>query len=178
VKRLAPRRSVDSRISTSGDFIVVPLHVAHLPGRDMTAQRTNASTWVSTKAGAHLRGRRKQDTAPELLLRSVLHAQGLRFRLHRRITTGCTPDIVLPRFRVAVFVDGCFWHGCPTHGRSSFSGPNTDLWTEKMRRNKERDKRSTQLATDAGWTVVRVWECEVVDDRQAAATSVTSKCMR
>ena len=121
-----------------------------------------AEQWVSTRAGSHLAGRRKESTAPEVLLRKAVHAAGGRFRLHPRIAKGCTPDFVLPKRRVAVFVDGCFWHGCPEHGRSTpWTGPNAALWTEKMRRNAERDRRSTQLAEDKGWLVVRVWECQV-----------------
>lgn len=116
---------------------------------------------MSTDAGSHLRGRGKRHTEPELLLRRALHALGGRFRLHRQLAKGCTPDLVLPGRRVAVFVDGDFWHGCPRHGRTAFRGPNAELWQEKMRRNRERDLRSTRLAQEAGWTVVRVWECEV-----------------
>ena len=83
------------------------------------------------------------------LLRKALHAAGGRFRLHRQIAKGCTPDIVLPGRRLAVFVDGCFWHGCPTHGRKTpWTGPNAELWEEKMRRNAERDQRSTSLAEE------------------------------
>ena len=67
----------------------------------------------------------KANTAPEVLLRQAVHAAGGRFRLHRRIAKGCTPDFVLPSRRVAVFVDGCFWHGCPEHGRKTpWTGPN------------------------------------------------------
>ena len=59
---------------------------------------------------------------------------GLRFRLQRQLAKGCTPDIVMPGRRLAIFVDGCFWHGCPKHGRkSAFTGPNAQLWAEKMR---------------------------------------------
>ncbi len=119
-------------------------------------------TWKATAAGRHLRGRRKTDTEPELLLRRALHATGTRFRLHRRIAHGCTPDIVLPRYRIAVFVDGDYWHSCPVHGRKTpFSGPNAELWERKMRRNRERDERSTALAQENGWTVIRLWECVV-----------------
>ena len=75
--------------------------------------------WVSTDGGRHLAGRKKNDTAPEIVLRKALHAQGVRFRLHRQLAKGCTPDIVLPGRRIAVFVDGCFWHGCPKHGRKT-----------------------------------------------------------
>lgn len=128
--------------------------------------------WTPTAAGSHLRGRAKQHTEPELLLRRALHRAGVRFRLHRQLAKGCTPDLILPGRRIAVFVDGDFWHGCPVHGRSQFSGPNADLWQEKMRRNRERDERATRLAVEAGWTVVRVWECEVRANAQAAARRV------
>lgn len=126
--------------------------------------------WVSTTSGRHLRGRRKESTEPELLLRKALHAQGARFRVHRTLARGCTPDVVLSGRRIAVFVDGDYWHGCPEHGRKvPFSGPNAKLWTEKMRRNAERDERSTTLARDAGWTVVRLWECTIREDAVACA---------
>jgi DNA mismatch endonuclease (patch repair protein) len=129
------------------------------------------SGWVSTSKGRHLAGRKKKDTAPEIALRKALHAQGARFRLHRQLAKGCTPDIVMPGRRLAIFVDGCFWHGCPSHGRkSAFTGPNAALWEDKMQRNAERDRRSTALARDQGWTVVRVWECEVRADPDGVAT--------
>jgi DNA mismatch endonuclease (patch repair protein) len=108
-----------------------------------------------------------------MLLRRALHAAGARFRLHRRLARGCTPDIVLPGRRVAVFVDGCYWHSCPQHGRQTpWTGPNAALWEEKMRRNTERDRRATALAREAGWVVVRVWEHEVRADPAAAAARV------
>jgi DNA mismatch endonuclease (patch repair protein) len=128
------------------------------------------SSWVSTSKGRHLAGRKKKDTAPEIALRKALHAQGARFRLHRQLAKGCTPDIVMPRRRLAIFVDGCFWHGCPKHGRkSAFTGPNAALWEQKMQRNTERDQRSSALAREQGWTVVRVWECAVREDAGAVA---------
>lgn len=124
-----------------------------------------AEGWVSTKVGVHLAGRRKESTTPEVLLRRAVHAAGGRFRLHPRLAKGCTPDFVLPGRRVAVFVDGCFWHGCPEHGRKTpWMGPNANLWADKMRRNEERDERSTALAEQLGWRVVRVWECDVRDN--------------
>lgn len=134
----------------------------------MTSQK-----WVPTKAGSHLSGRRKTDTQPELLLRRALHATGARFRLHRRLTKGCTPDIVLPGRRIAVFVDGCYWHSCPRHGRQTpFVGPNAHLWEEKMSRNKERDLAATALARELGWTPIRLWECDVTADPGASAAQV------
>lgn len=131
------------------------------------------AAWVSTRSGQHLRGRRKTDTEPEILLRKALHALGARFRLHRTLAPGCTPDLVLPGRRIAVFVDGDYWHSCPLHGRKKpFTGPNSSLWEEKMQRNKDRDARSTKLAEEAGWVVVRLWECSIRHDPQEAARAV------
>jgi DNA mismatch endonuclease (patch repair protein) len=108
-----------------------------------------------------------------LLLRKALHAQGARFRLNVRLTAGCTPDILMPRRRLAVFVDGCYWHSCPKHGRKKpWTGPNAALWEEKMRRNRERDLRATALAEERGWKVVRIWECEVRKSPHDAAAAV------
>ena len=118
--------------------------------------------WVSTAGGRHLSGRRKESTAPEMSFRKALHAAGARFRLHRHLAKGCTPDVVLPGRHVAVFVDGCFWHNCPEHGhKGPWAGPNADLWSDKMRRNHERDEYSTRIAQELGWRVFRIWECEV-----------------
>ncbi|MGW7728137.1 very short patch repair endonuclease [Streptomyces canus] len=128
--------------------------------------------WVSTPWSAQLQGRRVRDTGPERTLRSAVHALGLRFRLHRKVAPRCTADFVLPRHSVAVFVDGCFWHGCPSHGTRHFRGPNASRWEAKITANMERDARNTQAATDAGWTVVRIWECEVRADAGQAAQRI------
>jgi DNA mismatch endonuclease (patch repair protein) len=133
--------------------------------------------WVSTEAGSHLRRRRTRNTHPEVTLRKHVHALGLRFRIHAPVAKRCTPDFVLPRWRVAVFVDGCFWHGCPEHGAKEFRGPNATRWAEKIGVNMARDRRNTTVAQDAGWCVVRVWECEVRRDPQAAALRVRAAAM-
>lgn len=132
-----------------------------------------ASQWVSTPRSRHLRGRRKVDTEPELMLRRALHAKGARFRLHRTLAKNCTPDIVLPGRRIAVFVDGDYWHGCPAHGRKTpITGPNAHLWTAKFRRTAERDRQATQRAEELGWAAVRVWECSVRADAPSVAQAV------
>ena len=132
-----------------------------------------AEHWVSSEAGRHLRGRRKTDTQPELLLRRALHALGARYRLHRQIAKGCTPDLVLPGRRLAVFVDGDYWHSCPVHRRGkTVRGPNAELWAAKFTRVTERDRRADELAKAAGWCVVRVWECAVRHDPRAVARQV------
>jgi len=130
-------------------------------------------TWTSTAAGQHLAGRRKRDTTPEVLLRKALHATGARFRLQRNLARGCTPDLVLPKMRLAVFVDGCFWHSCPQHGRRTpWTGPNAVLWAEKMTRNRASDERSTVTAQNLGWTVVRVWEHDITANASDTAARV------
>jgi DNA mismatch endonuclease (patch repair protein) len=135
--------------------------------------------WVSTEAGQHLRRRRSADTGPEVLLRRAIHAAGGRFRLHPKIAKGCTPDLILPSRRLAVFVDGCFWHGCPEHGRKTpWTGPNAALWQQKMIRNAERDQRSSALADEAAWIPVRVWECQVREDPVGVARALLNQPRR
>ena len=133
----------------------------------------SSESWVSTREGRHLAGRRRVNTTPELVLRRALHAAGGRFRLHRRLAFRCTPDIVLPGRRLAVFVDGCWWHSCPAHGhKGPFNGPNASLWDAKMARNRERDAYATATAESLGWIVVRVWECVIKTDPDAVAQRV------
>lgn len=105
-----------------------------------------------------------KNTKPEILVRRALHAMGYRFRLHRRDLSGC-PDIVLPRFRVAVMVHGCFWHqheGCCI---ARVPKTRSDFWREKFRRNKARDEKVARALHSAGWKVVTIWECQAKEDR-------------
>lgn len=124
--------------------------------------------WPSSAvATAVMRGNRKVDTRPEVLIRSLLHERGLRFRKHLEIRFaggGVRPDIVFPGKRLAVFVDGCFWHRCPDHGTSPST--NSFYWEQKLRRNVERDRSVDRELGGAGWTVLRIWEHE--DPRRAA----------
>lgn len=104
---------------------------------------------------------RRTDTAPERVLRSALHARGLRFHKDRRLEVAgrrVRPDIVFGRARVAVFVDGCFWHRCPTH--STHPRANEDFWRGKFERTLARDRADDAALEDSGWRVVRVWEHE------------------
>lgn len=116
---------------------------------------------VSPGVSSKMRQQRSQDTLPELLLRKDLHQSGLRFRTHRKIVPGTqrSVDVVFARSRVALFVDGCFWHGCPVHGRRHFVS-NADYWSAKIRRNIDRDDDTNRRLRAAGWEVVRVWEHE------------------
>jgi len=136
------------------------------------AVQDGGGQWVPTEAGAHLRGRRVRDTTPEIAIRRVLHARGLRFRLQRTLIGPCRPDLIFPCARVAVFVDGCYWHGCPTHGPTVFRGPNADRWRSKINDNQQRDRRNDRALETAGWHVERIWECEIRSDLQAVADHV------
>jgi DNA mismatch endonuclease, patch repair protein len=103
---------------------------------------------------------RGADTKPELLLRAELHRRGLRFRKHYRPLAGlrCRADLAFPWLSIAVFVDGCFWHGCPAHGHRPRA--NGRYWREKLEGNRARDARNNELLSASGWTVIRIWEHE------------------
>jgi DNA mismatch endonuclease (patch repair protein) len=108
-----------------------------------------------------MRGNRRRDTQPERRVRSVLHARGLRFRVDYRVGTGRLaprPDLVFTRRKIAVFIDGCFWHGCPDHGR--VPAANNDYWAAKLSRNVSRDRLHDATLERAGWHVLRFWEHE------------------
>ncbi|MBM4478529.1 DNA mismatch endonuclease Vsr [Rhodococcus hoagii] len=108
-----------------------------------------------------MRANRRRDTKPELAVRKLVHATGLRYRVdfaplhaHRRHRA----DLVFTRAKVAVFIDGCYWHGCPEHHRQPST--NADYWAAKVAGNRDRDVQVTARLVDAGWTVLRFWEHE------------------
>lgn len=114
---------------------------------------------------------KSKNTIPELLLRRQLWRLGLRYRLHYPVL-GVTTDIAFVGRRLAIFVDGCFWHGCPDHYRRPPS--NQEYWDRKIQQNIDRDARQNQLLRDAGWRVIRVWECEVKRDPLGVATRIAA----
>jgi DNA mismatch endonuclease, patch repair protein len=136
-------------------------------------------SWASSSgARARMRANRNRDTGPELAVRRAVHALGLRYRVSCRPLPQLrrTADLVFPRLNVAVFVDGCFWHGCPEHYVPSKT--NVSYWSDKIRGNRGRDRQTDQLLSGAGWIVIRIWAHEnpaeaaervarVVRDRQA-----------
>lgn len=132
----------------------------------------------SEQVRARMSAQRRSDTAPELALRHALHRLGLRYRLHRRDLPG-TPDIVFVTTRVAVFVDGCFWHGCPQHAVSPKA--NADWWDAKLRRNRERDREKDAGLEELGWLAVHVWEhenmAEAALDIEALVRSRAATCL-
>lgn len=111
---------------------------------------------------------RSKDTKPEMLVRRYLFSRGLRYRLHVRKLPG-SPDIVLPKYRTAIFINGCFWHG--HEGCKLYKPPksNREFWSAKIERNRERDRLTTAQLQALGWKVIRVWECRLraVADRYA-----------
>ncbi|MBU1664196.1 MAG: very short patch repair endonuclease [Gammaproteobacteria bacterium] len=107
-------------------------------------------------------------TLPELMLRKALWRAGLRFRLHPHLPG--KPDLVFPGARVAVFVDGCFWHGCPQHGHLPKSNPG--YWQPKLSRNLARDRRVNVELLELGWMPIRIWEHEIALDLPACVARV------
>ena len=115
-----------------------------------------------------MQGNSRRGTSAEVRLRSTLHRMGLRFTVDQKVGVGRAaprPDILFSSARVAVFVDGCFWHGCPEHGTRPRA--NEPYWSAKMARNRRRDEANNEALEALGWRVVRVWEHE--DPRAAAA---------
>jgi len=103
---------------------------------------------------------KSKNTVPELILRKGLFAKGLRYRLHEDKMPG-KPDLVFPKYRAAIFVNGCYWHG---HDCSHFRMPtsNVDYWTKKINRNRENDERNRYALIALGWRVMVVWECSII----------------
>ncbi|WP_227466580.1 very short patch repair endonuclease [Nocardioides dongkuii] len=122
-------------------------------------------SWASSPGVRRgMQANRGRDTQPEMAVRRAAHAAGLRFRVDYRPIPNLNrrADLVFTRAKVAVFVDGCFWHGCPTH--HTVAKANAGFWAQKVTRNRERDAETSRLLRDVGWTVIRAWEHEPTDD--------------
>ncbi|HEY9326882.1 MAG TPA: very short patch repair endonuclease [Streptomyces sp.] len=133
----------------------------------------------SPGVSARMSRQASRDTAPEVAVRKLLHASGYRYRLNERVPhmSRRTIDIAFTRVKVAVFLDGCFWHGCPEHATQPKS--NAEWWRQKLDRNMARDAETTAHLVTEGWTVLRFWEhqpsvqvaervAEVVDRKRSA----------
>lgn len=105
---------------------------------------------------------RAKNTRPERTVRSWLHRQGYRFRLHRKDLPG-KPDIVLPKYHAVIFVHGCFWHRHQGCRKASTPTTNASMWAEKFRQNMDRDQRKQQELEQLGWRVIVLWQCEIMD---------------
>ena len=129
--------------------------------RGVTPDKENAPSAISAAVRRAMQAVASENTSPETLLRRALHKSGLRYRLHSRPENDlrCNADVVFRAARVCVFVDGCFWHGCPLH----FLLPKTHSawWEEKIQDNRRRDVRQRDTLEHRGWAVIRFWEHEV-----------------
>lgn len=158
ISRERPQSDAPASQTGSGEIITQPRASTMRPS-------TDAATAVRMSRQA------RKDTAPEILLRRELHRRGLRYRIEYPLPgmRRRRADIAFTRAKVAVFVDGCFWHACPQHATSPAN--NREWWADKLRRNVERDRETDAHLEGLGWAVVRVWEHEsTVDaaDRVAA----------
>ena len=143
-----------------------------------TSIRTRAPAATSPTVRKVMQSNVSWDTGPELLLRKHLHRRGLRFRSNSQPQPDlkCKADIVFVGAKLCVFVDGCFWHGCPRH----YSPPktNTSWWKEKATDNIDRDHRKTRLLRSRGWLVIRIWEHEVRSDVERCADRISRAVLR
>lgn len=140
------------------------------PARDSAPQSAKEPpvSWASSEGTrASMRANKSRDTKPELALRRAVHRRGMRYRVVARPIKELrrTADLVFTRAKVAVFVDGCFWHGCPVH--HTVAVRNAGYWAAKVERNRTRDADTDERLREAGWEVVRIWEHE--DPEEAAS---------
>ncbi|MFE2127569.1 very short patch repair endonuclease [Streptomyces amritsarensis] len=126
----------------------------------------------SPTVSARMSRQARRNTGPELAVRKLLHAAGLRYRLQVKVPTmpRRTIDIAFPGAKVAVFLDGCFWHGCPEHATQPKA--NAQWWREKLDKNMARDRETSELLAAAGWTVLRFWEHETAESVVARVIDV------
>lgn len=131
---------------------------------------------LNNNVSAVMKANKKTDTVPEKMIRSELHKRGYRFRKNYQIKDSeihCHVDIVFPRRKIAIFVDGCFWHACPRHG--NLPGHNQNYWQKKLERNKVRDQQNTYGLSNRGWKVIRIWEHE---ETETALSKITKALER
>lgn len=136
----------------------------------MSEVRRRASSFASSAAvRQRMQRQARRDTSAELAVRKLLHARGLRYRVDVRPVPALRrrADVVFTRVKVAVFIDGCYWHGCPQH--RSTPRANGPYWADKIARNRSRDLDTDRQLVEAGWTVVRIWEHE---DAMSAADRI------
>ena len=139
------------------------------PGASRLPARTMTDIMTKSKRSALMSRVRTMNTTPEIRVRRALHAAGLRFRLHRKDLPG-TPDIVLPRFKLCVFVHGCFWHGHHNCPKAHLPETRKEFWRKKISENKIRDRKIRRTLEKGGWNVAVVWECETKTDGKLIAT--------
>lgn len=131
---------------------------------------------TTATTSARMSRQKRRDTEPELKLRKVLHGMGFRYRVNASLPgmPRRRADITFTRARVAVFVDGCFWHSCPEH--ATFPATNRAWWAEKLAANVARDRETDEKLRDLGWTVLRFWEHEDMAAAAHTVAEVTAAC--
>lgn len=122
-----------------------------------------------------MRSVRRFDTKPEVLLRKAVHRCGFRYRVHRADLPG-TPDFTLPRYRLAVFVNGCFWHRHQGCSKATFPKTRKEWWEDKFRANVERDERNYRELKAMGWRVFIAWQCEIERDLKGTVARLIKRC--
>lgn len=114
---------------------------------------------------------RSKNTKPELVIRSLLHVMGYRFRLHRKDLPG-TPDITLPKYRTVIFIQGCFWHYHKNCRDGKIPKTNKKYWKPKLLKNAAKDRRNIAALKKLGWNVITVWECEIEKNPNKVLTKI------
>ena len=159
---------------------IVKTKLSSRPARSpLRGRATSPESWASSPAVRRvMQGNRSRDTLPEIAVRSAIHAMGMRYRVSARPIREIrrTADILFRRSKVAVFIDGCFWHGCPAHHAPPKS--NSEYWAQKIHGNRARDTQTTELLRAAGWTVLRFWsheEPKEIAARIASAVGIKRK---
>lgn len=148
-----------------------------IPPQNELPRASNLTDTVSVKTRSRIMSSvRGKDTQPELLLRRRLHRSGYRYRLHAKELPG-RPDLVFPRWKAVVFVNGCFWHGHDCH-RFNWPETRTEFWRSKILGNKERDTRNHKKLLDAGWRVCIVWDCSLHGRGKLGIDTVVDRCER
>ncbi len=153
------RRSRKKAPTASGDATIEqPAVVDAKPKR-----RKDVPSASSPDALARMKRQKGEGTKPELLIQAALEAEGLTFEVQAKVVPGVRrrADIVFREAKIAVFVDGCFWHACPVH--ATWPKANAEWWKAKIEGNQRRDRDTDQRLAEAGWKVVRIWECEAAN---------------
>lgn len=128
----------------------------------------------SEKRSQMMAGIKGKNTRPELLIRSLLHKSGLRYKLHENTLPG-KPDMVFPKYRAAIFIHGCFWHGHDCH-LFKIPSTNREFWLTKINGNRERDQRDIEKLTALGWRIMIIWECAVKGKTRLEPQKIAETC--
>jgi DNA mismatch endonuclease, patch repair protein len=150
------------------------------PSKAPSAENQCMDIVTPSQRSRMMSGIRSRDTGPEITVRRIAHAMGLRFRLHQKRLPG-TPDLVFPRWHLAIFVHGCFWHRHPDCHLAAVPKTRADFWSAKFERNVARDRRVCAALEELGWKVGIIWECETRDSRtvqQRVSRMLTGKRQR